>query len=126
VGVPSDLPPSAQVDRGEQVADGGSEEEEEQGVDADAAAAAEGAKPKEAKVRKYQLYVDGIREHMTPAQLAEVFAPYGESLVTVPLIKNIGTVLWIRITSDRRIVTGSGSFDVKICTIPYNFCKFVL
>ncbi len=73
---------SSQVDRGEQVADGGSEEEEEQAVDADAAAAAEG-KPKEAKVRKYQLYVDGIREHMTPAQLAEVFAPYGESLVTV-------------------------------------------
>ncbi len=79
---------SAQVDRGEQVADGGSEEEEEQGVDADAAAAAEGAKPKEAKVRKYQLYVDGIREHMTPAQLAEVFAPYGENLdTTVPVIK---------------------------------------
>jgi hypothetical protein len=108
---------SAQVDRGEQVADGGSEEEEEQqGVDADAAAS-EGAKPKEAKVRKYQLYVDGIREHMTPAQLAEVFAPYGESLVTVrylPAIKNTGTVLWgTRVLSDPRNFVGPGIFDVK-------------
>jgi hypothetical protein len=31
---------------------------------------------------------------MTPAQLAEVFAPYGESLVTVPVIKYTGTVLF--------------------------------
>ncbi len=59
------------VDQGEVV--GGSEDDleaEEGGEDAE-------GKRKEAKVRKYQLYVDGIREFMTNAQLAEIFAPYG-------------------------------------------------
>ena len=50
------------VERGEMV--DGDEEEGEEGK-------------KEDKIRKYQLYVDGIREPMSIEELGEIFVPYG-------------------------------------------------